>query len=239
MQTNDLGQPIGAALPDWTPRAVPAPRELRGRYCRLVPLGVEHAAALFDAVTLDSSGRQWTYLSYGPFSGPDEFTDFVAATVADPDYVTLTVLDGGTGTPLGWASYLRIAPAIGAIEVGGITFGGALQRTPAATEAMYLMAAHVFEDLGYRRYEWKCDDLHARSRAAAARLGFRYEGTWRNATLYKGRSRDTAWFSITDADWSQLGPVIREWLDPSNFDHGRQLTALSELTARVRASLES
>lgn len=237
--TNDLGQPIGPSLPDWTPPSVPAPTQLRGRYCRLVPLAVEHAAGLFAAVTQDTSSRQWTYLSYGPFDGLQDFTDFVRATIADPGYVTLTVLDAITAAPMGWASYMRIEAAIGSVEVGGVTFGPGLQRTAAATEAMYLMAAHAIEDLGYRRYEWKCDDLHAGSRAAAARLGFRYEGTWRNATMYRGRSRDTAWFAITDADWTQLGPVIRQWLDPSNFYDGRQVTALSELTLRVRAELDA
>ncbi len=235
---NDLGQPIGPAMPDWTPRPVPAPLELSGRYCRLVPLAVEHAAGLYAAVTADPSGRQWTYLSYGPFAGLDEFTDFLSSTIADHGYVTLTVLDASTGAPLGWASYLRINPEIGTVEIGGVTFGSALQRTPAATEAQYLLAAHAIEDLGYRRYEWKCDDLHAGSRAAAARLGFRYEGTWRKAIMYKGRSRDTAWFAITDDDWTKLGPVIESWLDPSNFDDGRQRTALSELTAQVRAELD-
>ena len=238
-RTNDVGQPIGPPLSDWTPRPPPAPPELRGRYCRLVPLAVEHAAGLFAAVTQDASGRQWTYLAYGPFSSVEEFTDFVRATIADPGYVTLTVLDATTGAPLGWAGYMRVEPAIGSIEVGGITFGSGLQRTAAATEAMYLMAVHAIDDLGYRRYEWKCDDLNAKSRAAAARLGFRYEGTWRNATMYKGRSRDTAWFAITDEDWARIGPVIHGWLDPSNFDCGRQLTALSELTAQVRAELDA
>jgi RimJ/RimL family protein N-acetyltransferase len=238
-RTNDLGQPIGPTVPGWRPRPVPAPTELRGRYCRLVPLSVDHAAGLYAAVTDDTSGRQWTYLSYGPFDGLDEFAGFVAATIDNPAYVTLTVIDATTDAPLGWASYMRIDPSIGSVEVGGVTLGAALQRTAAATEAMYLMAAHAIEDLGYRRYEWKCDDLHVGSRAAAARLGFRYEGTWRNATVYKGRSRDTAWYAITDADWAQLGPVIREWLDPSNFADGRQLTALSELTARVRAELDA
>ncbi len=234
IRTNDLGQPIGPARPDWTLRAVPAPTELSGRYCRLVPLAVEHARDLYSAVTEDTSGRQWTYLSYGPFDDLERFTDFVRATIADPGHVTLTVRDAVTDVPLGWASYLRINPEIGSVEVGGVTFGSRLQRTAASTEAMYLMAAHAIVDLGYRRYEWKCDDLHTKSRAAAARLGFRYEGTWRNAILYKGRSRDTAWFAITDADWPRLGAVIRGWLDPANFEDGRQLTALSELTAQLR-----
>lgn len=238
IRTNELGQPIGPAVSDWTPRHVPAPTELRGRYCLLVPLAVEHAAGLYAALSVDTTGRQWTYLSYGPFSGLDEFTDFIRSTIADPGYVTLTALDATTGIPLGWASYMRIDSSTGSVEVGGVTFGSALQRTPAATEAQYLMAAYAIEDLGYRRYEWKCDDLHAGSRAAATRLGFRYEGTWRNATMYKDRSRDTAWFAITDADWTKLGPVIEGWLDPSNFDDGRQLTALSKLTAQVRADLD-
>jgi len=122
-RTNNVGQPIGPPLPDWTARAVPAPTELRGRYCRLVPLAVEHAAGLFAAVTQDATGRQWTYLAYGPFSSVEEFTGFVRATIADPGYLTLTVLDATTGAPLGWAGYMRIEPAIGSVEVGGITFG--------------------------------------------------------------------------------------------------------------------
>jgi len=236
---NNLGQPIGPSLPGWTPRPAPAPTELAGRYCRLVPLAVEHAVTLYPAVTEDTSGRQWTYLSYGPFDDLEHFTGFVRALIADPGCVTLTVLDAATGAPLGWASYLRIDSAIGSIEVGGVTFGSRLQRTAASTEAMYMMARHAIEDLGYRRYEWKCDDLHTTSRAAAARLGFRYEGIWRNATLYKGRSRDTAWFAITDADWPRLGAVIRDWLDPANFEDGRQLTALSASTAQLRAELDA
>lgn len=133
----------------------------------------------------------------------------------------------------GWA---RIDPAIGSIEVGGVIYSPDLQRTPAATEAMYLMAAHVFDDLGYRRYEWKCDALNARSMAAARRLGFIYEGTWRNAMIYKGRNRDTAWFAMTDTDWGVRKSVISDWLDPGNFDpNGQQRSALSPLTARCGA----
>lgn len=192
---------------------------------------------MFEATSVDTSGRQWTYLPYGPFSDPAEFTTFLTATIADPRYVTLAVIDATTDRAVGWASYMRIEPAIGTLEVGGVTFGAPLQRTRAATEALYLMAAHAFDDLGYRRYEWKCDALHSGSRAAATRLGFAYEGTWRKATMYKGRSRDTAWFAMTDDDWLRLGPAIAGWLDPANFDGDRQRTPLSELTAKVRAEL--
>ena len=238
--TNDHGQPVGPPLNAWAPRAFPAPVRLAGRYCRLEPLSPEHAPALYEAVTRDASGRQWTYLSYGPFAGPRAFADFVDATVADPGHVTLTIVDAASGRPAGWASYLRIDPAVGSIEVGGITFGAALQRTAAATEAMYLMAAHAIDDLGYRRYEWKCDDLNAPSRAAATRLGFAYEGTFRNATIYKGRSRDTAWFAITDDDWPSLRAAIRSWLDPATFDaDGTQRRSLSSATRAARKTLDS
>ena len=142
------------------------------------------------------------------------------------------------GRALGIANYMRIDPANGSVEVGGILFGTSLQRTAAATESMYLMARHVFEDLGYRRYEWKCDDLNAPSCAAARRLGFAYEGTHRNAVVYRGRSRDTAWFSITDEEWPVLTPAYEKWLDPANFDAaGGQLTSLSSLTAQARSRL--
>jgi RimJ/RimL family protein N-acetyltransferase len=190
--------------------------------------------ALHDALNMhDRSARQWTYMPWGPFRDADEFAGFVAALLAEPGFLTLTVIDLQTGQPEGMAGWARIEPAIGSIEVGGIIYSPSLQRTPAATEAMFLMASHVFDDLGYRRYEWKCDALNAPSLAAARRLGFIYEGTWRNATIYKRRNRDTAWFAMTDTDWNVRKSVISTWLDPGNFDsNGQQRSALSALISR-------
>jgi RimJ/RimL family protein N-acetyltransferase len=203
----------------------------------VVALGPEHADGLFATCAAPGTEQMWTYLADGPFPDREAFAARIAATVADPGSVSVAVL-AADATPLGLANYMRLDPRNGSVEVGGILFGTRLQRTRAATEAMYLMARHVFEDLGYRRYEWKCDALNAPSRAAALRLGFAYEGTHRQAVVYKGRSRDTAWFSITGEEWPALAAAYRRWLDPANFDGARaQRVALSALTAEVRRNL--
>jgi len=223
-------QPVGPPVEGWSARPLPAPGPFTGRFCSVVPLAVEHADALYPTCAAPGTEHLWTYLSDGPYPDPAAFRERVAGTVADPTAVSVAISDPA-GTPLGIANYLRLDPGNGSVEVGGILLGTALQRTPAATEAMHLMAAHVFDDLGYRRYEWKCDALNAPSRAAAERLGFRYEGTHRNAVVYKGRSRDTAWFSITDTEWPAVAAAHRAWLDPANFDvQGRQLTSLRAFT---------
>jgi RimJ/RimL family protein N-acetyltransferase len=167
-----------------------------------------HAADLHEAFGHDEGGVGWTYLPYGPFDSVDTFRQWVVdmSRQADPLFLTILDLDGRA---VGVASYLRIDPAMGSIEVGHIHYSPLLQRTRAATEAMYLMAWRAFEELGYRRYEWKCDDLNAASRGAAMRLGFRYEGTFRQDRIYKGRNRDTAWYSITDAEWPSLRAATR------------------------------
>ena len=234
---NALGQPTGKSVQGWQPRPTPSGVVLSGRYCRLEPLNGTHVRDLHDALNFsDRSGRQWTYMPWGPFEDVDAFAALVDWIVAEPGYLTLTVIDLRTGRPAGMAGWGRIDPAIGSIEVGGIIYSPHLRRTPAATEAMYLMASHVFDDLVYRRYEWKCDALNAGSMAAARRLGFVYEGTWRNATIYKGRNRDTAWFAMTDADWAIRRSVIAGWLDPKNFDAGgQQRSSLSALIERCAA----
>lgn len=239
MRTNDHGQPIGEALDGWLPPPPPTKPVLPGRFCRLEPLTEAHADDLFEALHDDPSGRQWTYMSIGPFTDRDEFAAYVRTAVADPATVVLAIVDPRTDRAAGMASYARIMPAAGAIEVASVMFGGSLRCTPAGTETMYLMARHVFDDLGYRRYEWKCDVLNAASQAAARRLGFAYEGTWRKAVIYKDRNRDTAWFAMTDDDWRALRPAFETWLAPANFADGRQLTSLSEQTAKVRASLDA
>ena len=228
---NHLGQPIGFPVDGWSPRRKPPAIAMTGRYCRVEPLGVErHAAALWDAYSADSEGRLWTYLPWGPYAG---FAEYFAATEAGlkrENYLTYAVIDA-SGKAVGVASYLNINLAAGSIEVGGIAYAPALQRSPAGTEAMFLMMRRVFDELGYRRYEWKCNALNAPSRAAALRYGFRFEGIFRQADVVKGHNRDTAWLSITDSEWPAIKTAFERWLDPANFGaDGRQRIRLSELT---------
>ncbi|MEZ4865708.1 MAG: GNAT family protein [Caldilineaceae bacterium] len=235
---NALGQPIGPALPNWQPPSPPPRAPLYGRYCRLEPLDSErHSAELFATHALDPEGRNWTYLGYGPFADLVSYRAWMEQAATSDDPLFFAIMDNATNKAVGVASYLRITPVSGAIEVGHIHYSEALKRTPAATEAMYLMMAQAFA-LGYRRYEWKCDALNAPSRAAAQRLGFSYEGLFRQATVYKGRSRDTAWYSVIDADWPALRAAFERWLDPTNFDgQGRQHVALRTLTAPLLQSV--
>jgi RimJ/RimL family protein N-acetyltransferase len=201
-----------------------------GRYCRLEPLDPElHATALFEAFRLDTEGLGWTYLPYGPFADAAALRTWLDAIAAPDDPLFFTILDD-RAVPVGLASYLRITPETGTIEVGHIHYSPLLQRSRAATETMYLMMRRAFDELGYRRYEWKCDALNAPSRRAADRLGFTYEGTFRKHTIYKGRSRDTAWYSIIDDEWPALKRAFEAWLDPANFDaSGAQRTGLRGL----------
>jgi RimJ/RimL family protein N-acetyltransferase len=205
-----------------------------GRFCRLEPLDIErHAAALFEANAIDADGRNWTYLAYGPFPSLGEYCDWMRVTCLGNDPLFFAIVDSACGEPVGVASYLRIAPAAGSIEVGHINYSPRLQRTPAATEAMFLMMRQAFE-LGYRRYEWKCDALNAPSRAAAQRLGLSFEGIFRQATVYKGRNRDTAWYAAIDSEWPALKNAFESWLAPANFDDaGNQRVRLSDLTGPI------
>jgi RimJ/RimL family protein N-acetyltransferase len=229
---NELGQVIGFPLPGWRPPPRPSRETLAGRLCRLEPLDpARHGDDLYRANALDADPRHWTYLPYGPFADREAYRRWMEATCLGDDPLFFAIVDLATGAPAGVASYLRIDPGNGSIEVGHLRFSSRLQRKPAATEAMYLMMRRAFE-LGYRRYEWKCDALNAPSRAAALRLGLSYEGTFRQAMVIKGRSRDSAWFAATDRDWPALDSAFRRWLDPANFDEaGRQRVRLSELTA--------
>lgn len=222
--TNDLGQPIGFDVAGWSARPRPPKSVMQGRYVRLEPADpATHAADLFEAFGADRENRIWTYLPYGPFRAVEEVDAWMRATCLGDDPVFYVIVEQATGKAVGVASYLRIEPATGVIEVGHINYAPALQRTRGATEAMYLMMARVFDELGYRRYEWKCDALNAPSRAAAERLGFSYEGLFRQATMYKGRNRDTAWYSIIDTEWPRIKAAFEAWLDVANFDaEGRQ-----------------
>jgi RimJ/RimL family protein N-acetyltransferase len=203
---------------------------MAGRFCRLERLDPRlHAAALHRANLLDIEGRMWTYLPYGPFETLENYSDWVEKMSGDNDPLFYAIIDRVTETAIGVASYLRIDPVNGSIEVGHVGYSPRLQRTPAATEAMFLMMKQIFT-LGYRRYEWKCNALNAASRAAAQRLGFSFEGTFRQAAIVKGRNRDTAWFSIIDSEWPAIECRLDRWLDPTNFDEiGKQRVRLSEI----------
>lgn len=225
METNASDQPVGGLVHGWDGARTPTSLALTGQFARLERLNpardTEH---LFAADSLDREGVSWTYLPYGPFASRSAYQEWVteAAACADPYFFAVSCTDpliqNGVGTAVGVASYLRITPEAGSIEVGHIHFSPLLQRTRAATEAQFLMMAHAFDDLGYRRYEWKCDDLNAPSCAAARRLGFTYEGTFRQGAVVKGRNRDTAWFSITDGEWPRVRRAFDDWLSPGNFD---------------------
>ncbi len=201
---------------------------MRGRTCRLEPLDVDrHGEDLVRALFDESRLEQWTYLPYGPFEDRAELRDWLREHERLDDPRFFAILESNAAA--GLAAFMRLAPEHGALEVGHIHFSPRLQRTVAATEAMFLMMRTAFE-LGYRRYEWKCDSWNLPSARAAERLGFRFEGIFRQHLIYKGRSRDTAWFSITDADWPRLEKGFEAWLDPSNFDAaGKQRERLQDL----------
>lgn len=228
-RVNQLGQPIGFAVDEWQPCSPPPRTSMAGRYCSVEPLDVtRHGSDLAQVFVHESRDRDWTYLPYGPFGAETDFLAWLATCESSEDPLFHVVVDSPSGQAVGIASYLRIDPTPGVIEVGHIHFSPKLQKTPASTEAMFLMMQRVFDELGYRRYEWKCDALNAPSRSAAARLGFKYEGVFRQATMYKSRNRDTAWFSILDSEWPQLKQRFQAWLSPNNFDgQGRQLNSLN------------
>ena len=226
--------PLGAPLPGWTPPPRPGPDALNGRFVRLERLTVAHAAGLHAAFAGDAS--LWDYIPYGPFADAPAYEAWVRSVEGAADPVFYAICPLPAGRPLGVASFMRIAPEAGCIEVGGIMMSPALQRTRAATEAMALMMRWAFEN-GYRRYEWKCDSLNRPSRRAAQRYGFSYEGIFRQALVVKGRNRDTAWFAAVDGEWPRLRDAFEVWLAPGNFDaEGRQRTSLGVLTAPVRVA---
>ncbi|WP_299618283.1 GNAT family protein [uncultured Tateyamaria sp.] len=223
-------------VPDWTPPPPPdTSTVLTGRYCRLEPLVAEkHAALLFRSFV--GHDHVWDYLSYGPFSSSAQYHRWVRETETASDPQFYAIRNGDSGAFEGVASFLRIAPKAGSIEVGHINFSPALQRTRAGTEAIYQMMTWAF-DAGYRRFEWKCDALNMGSRRAAQRLGLSYEGVFRQATVVKGRNRDTAWFAAIDQEWPALKEAFGAWLNPSNFDaDGKQIESLADLTRLVRVA---
>ncbi|WP_020591062.1 GNAT family N-acetyltransferase [Kiloniella laminariae] len=237
---NVHGQAIGDALDTWIPCPPPPQTSMEGAYCRLEILSADkHGEDLFQANALDPSGKNWSYLAYGPFATLASYLDWIKATASGNDPLFHAIIDQNSGKALGVASYLRITPSVGSLEVGHINFSPALQRHRLATEAMYLMMKRVFSELGYRRYEWKCDALNAGSMAAAKRLGFTFEGIFRQATVYKGRNRDTAWFSMLDKEWPALDQAFQQWLAADNFDtDAKQKISLSALTEKALDELK-
>ncbi|CQR41320.1 conserved hypothetical protein [Thiomonas sp. CB3] len=226
--TAALGQPV----PGFIAPPPPARTALIGATCTLEPADPQrHAAELYAAQVLDARGDGWNYLPYGPFASALDYQAWMQATCLGQDPLFFAIVDSGTGRATGLASYLRITPAAGSIEIGHLYFSPLLQRRRAATEALYLLMDQAFA-LGYRRLEWKCDALNAASREAARRLGFSFEGVFRQAAVVKGRNRDTAWFSIIDGEWPALRAAFTRWLAAENFDEkGRQRERLSALTA--------
>ncbi|HEX6818403.1 MAG TPA: GNAT family protein [Ktedonobacterales bacterium] len=238
MTTTDpeTGLPIGEAV-NPAPAKRPEPTTLTGQHVRLVPLDTaQHADDLFALTCVPGTEALWVYLFDGPYADKTSFRAALEAKAASTDPLFFAILDRTTGRAEGYASYMRIEPAHRVVEVGNVLFSPQLQRTPAATEAMYLMAKHAFEDLGYRRYEWKCDALNAPSRRAAQRLGFTFEGIFRAHLIVKGRNRDTAWFSMLDSEWPARKAAFERWLDPANFNEdGRQRISLSTLNTQADA----
>lgn len=228
-------RPVGPALENWQVPPTPTGAVLDGRYMRLEPLSVTaHTAPLFAA--FKGHDWVWDYMPAGPFATQPAFEDWMRGATAQDDILFYAIYDKARAAFGGAASYLRIKPGSGSIEVGYIAMSPQLQRTRAATEAMYLMMKWAFE-AGYRRYEWKCDALNRPSRRAAQRFGFSYEGVFRQATVVKGRNRDTAWFAMIDSEWPALDAAYQRWLAPGNFDEtGQQRDRLSDLTRPVRAA---
>jgi len=231
MTDNDDDQSLG---PRVDARAAPRPERvtLEGRFVTVAPLALEHAETLFQYSHGPGRDEVWTYLFNGPFKDAAEFAADVEAKAKAADPFYFAVLDVRDGRPLGYQSLMRIDPAHRVIETGGIMYTPALQRTAGATEAQYLFARYVFDDLGYRRYEWKCNDRNAPSKRAALRLGFAFEGVFRQHMIVKSRSRDTAWFSMLDSEWPARRAAFEQWLAPENFDaQGRQLRRLEDFAA--------
>jgi RimJ/RimL family protein N-acetyltransferase len=229
--TNEYAQPIGEPVPGWVSRPMPTGVTLAGIHCHLEPLNAEvHAGDLYAAYHVAPDHRHWTYMPVGPFDNAQDYRRYAEEAAGNTDPRHYAVIDRKTGKAVGTLALMRIDPKQGVIEVGTVMFSPLLQGSPMSTEAQFLLMAYVFDELGYRRYEWKCDSLNAPSRKTAERLGFRFEGIFRQAIVYKGRNRDTAWYSIIDKEWPQLKRAFQSWLSPQNFDEqGRQRKSLIDV----------
>lgn len=230
MKINELGQPIGDALPNFKPGDLPKMDRLEGRYVIVECLSKDkHGADLYEVYGPDSPADMWTYLFQNPVQSQEEWSVLLDQMLAAQDRFYYAIVDKESGKALGTFALMRIDRGSRVIEVGSVTYSPQLKRTRLATEAQYLLARYVFEELEYRRYEWKCDALNQPSRYAAERLGFIYEGTFRQAVVYKGRNRDTDWLAMIDKDWPAVKIRLEKWLSPDNFDeNGQQIKALSD-----------
>ena len=221
LEKNEFGQIVGEPVRDWTPRQVPSKQKMLGRYCTLEKLDIDkHADKLFEVFQPDDGA--WTYLPDGPFETLEIFKAWLIKKSLNDETIFYIIFGQNTEQPIGLSAYLRIQPEYGSIEVGWLQFSNLLKKTPAATEAMVLMMQYAFDELGYRRYEWKCNNLNMASRYAAERLGFTFEGIFRQCLIVKGYNRDTAWFSIIDSEWPKLKARFEAWLSPDNFDEAGQ-----------------
>jgi RimJ/RimL family protein N-acetyltransferase len=218
---------------EWQPARPPQRIPLEGASVRLEPVDpARHSRALFSAA--DGAPAIWDYLAYGPFENQEVFTEWLEGRASSRDPLFYAVVDRATGLARGMASYMRIVPEHGVIEIGHIWFAPVLQRTRQATEAIFVLARHAFDELGYRRLEWKCDSLNLPSRRAAERFGFVFEGVFRQHMVVKDRNRDTAWYSMTDGEWPLMRAAFEAWLDTENFDQsGRQRLSLSDLRGDI------
>lgn len=230
-QKNQFGQLLGNPVENWTPCQQPIKTILQGKYCILEPIEInKHAVKLFDVLAINNQGESWTYLPYGPFDTLSEFKDWLAKTISDNDTLLYAILDAKTQEPIGISGYLRINPEHGVIEIGHLHFSKLLKQTPLATEAIYLMLRLAFDEQGYRRCEWKCNDLNEPSRRAAERFGFTFEGIFRQNYVFKNHNRDTAWFSIINSEWEAIKQKFEKWLHPNNFDaKGQQILKLAKI----------
>jgi RimJ/RimL family protein N-acetyltransferase len=221
-------------LKNWTPKPAPAPVTLKGRYVTIVPyVRAEHLDALWEALGREDTNQHLKYFAAPDFADAAAFGDWLDG-VKKSGWLTEIFRDNKTGKVVGMAHYMRADPANGVVEVGGVAHGPAMMRSPLSTEVHYLMARHVFEDLGYRRYEWKCHNENAASKTTAERLGFTFEGVFRKHVISRGANRDTAWYAMIDDEWPRLKSAFEAWLDPANFDSdGRQKQTLQDIRAVI------
>lgn len=225
---NEFNQLVGEIVENQFPYVFPSKPVMRGKYCILEILNIEkHSKALFDSLSHNNLSESWTYLPYGPFDNCDQFNQWIKTAVEKSGDILYAIIDKKNDLPIGIAGFLRIFPEHASIEVGHLHFSSKLKKTPLATEAIYLMMSYVFDELKYRRFEWKCHSLNEPSKNAALRFGFQYEGTFRQSNIFKNRNRDTTWFSIIDSEWPILKMKFEKWLDKNNFDaHGKQIKRL-------------
>lgn len=227
---NDCNQEVGSLVKDWQPRPWPEKATINGKYCRLEPLNSnKHAAQLFEAYKKLGNDAIWTYIPVGPFDNFETYRDFINGRANSTDAIHYAIVSNTTHRAVGTFCLMRIDKENGVTEVGFVIFSPDLQKTTMATEAHYLLMKHVFEVLKFRRFEWKCSSLNEPSRRAATRLGFQYEGTFRQAAVMKGRNRDTNWFSVIDKEWKSCRKAFELWLSEENFQNGKQIKGLAEI----------